>query len=172
MSEHHGFRHIRARAQRVLDKGRRNRLAADGDDEVARAIDKAQSAVAPLADIAGAQPSVGTLDLARRFIVLPVAVEQIRAAHQHFAVVRERDIDTFDGGADIARAREGAALAGDDAARLLGLAVHLDDIDAVDLPERRGLGRQRGAAADHQLQPVKAELVENRPENQRPQRSR
>src|SRR4029079_14366976 len=151
--EHHGFRHIRARAQRVLDERRRNRLAADGDDEVARAVDEPQRAPAPLADIAGAQPSVGALDLACCFVVLPVPVKEILAADQHFAVVRKLDFDAVDGGADIARPGETTALPGTDAARLFGLPVHLDHVDAVDLPERRGLGRQRGDAAAHKLQP-------------------
>ncbi len=120
-------------------------------------------------DVAGAEPPVGAKHRPRRFLVLPVAFKQVGALHQHFAVVGKLQVDAFDNSADIAGPRKGAALAGNDAPRLLGLAVHLDDVDAVDLPERRGLGRQRGAAADHELQPVEAELVEDRPENQRPQ---
>ena len=58
-------------------------------------------------------------------------------------------------------------MSSNDAACLLGLAVHLDHVEAIDLPKHRGLGRQRCAAADHKLQPVEAEFVENRPENQR-----
>ena len=132
----------------------------------ARSI-KPQGTVAPFADIAGTQPAIGAFDLARRLIIVPIALEQIGAADQHFAILGQPDLDAFDRRADIAGAREGAALAGDDAAGFLGLAVHLDDVDAVHMPERHGLGRQRGAAADHQLQLVEAELVEDRPENQR-----
>ena len=56
-------------------------LPPDGDQEIASAIDEPQGAVSPLADIAGAKPAIGTLDLARRFFVAPIAFEQVRAAH-------------------------------------------------------------------------------------------
>ncbi len=105
--------------------------------KVARPIDQPQRAVAPFADIAGVQPAVGVFDLARRFLVAPITFEQVGAAHQHFAVLSQQNFEALDRRADIARAREGAALAGDDAAGFLGLPVHLDDVDAVHLPKRR-----------------------------------
>ena len=87
------------------------------------------------------QPSAPFTSL-RRFLIAPIALEQVRTPHQHFAVIRQADVQAFGRRADIARARKRATLTGDDAAGFLGLAVHLDDIDAIDLPKRRRLGRQ------------------------------
>ena len=52
--EYDGFGNVRARAQRVLDIGGRDCLAAGGDDEVACAIDEPQRTVAPFAYVARA----------------------------------------------------------------------------------------------------------------------
>ena len=123
--------------------------------------------VAPFADIAGAQPAVLALDGAGRIRIVPVAIEQIGTLHQHFALVGERDLPARSHGADVAGARKRPALAADDAAGGFGLAVHLHHVDAEHLPQRHGLGRQRRAGADHELQPVKAELVEDRHEHAR-----
>ena len=102
----------------------------------------------------------------RRFAVAPVAVEQVGRAHQDLTVFGELHLDALGDRADVAGARKRPALAGDDAARRLGLSVHLDDIDAQHVPHRHGLGRQRRAAGGDQLELVEADLVEDGPEHQ------
>src|SRR5262249_15698259 len=91
--------------------------------------------------------------------VSPIAFEKVRTPHENFAVLRQLDLEPFDWRADIAWPWEGTTLSGNDAAGLFRLAVHLDDIDAIPVPERGDFGRQTGATADHQLQFVKPELV-------------
>ena len=121
----------------------------------------------PFADIAGAQPAVLVLDGARCVLVVPIALEQIGAAHQDLAVFGKLHVPASGSGADISGPRKLSALAGDDAARVFRLAVNLHNVDAVHLPKRHRLGRQRRAAADDELQAIEAELVENRAKDRR-----
>ncbi len=165
MAEHDGLGEIGARPQRVLDERGRDGLAAGGDEEVARAVDEAQAAVAPFADVAGAHPAVGAEHGLGGLRVVPVALEQVGRAHQDLAVLGELHLEALGDRADVARPRERPALSGDDAARRLGLAVHLAHVDAQHVPHRHGLGGQRRAARDHQLQVVEADLVEHRAEH-------
>ena len=167
VTEHDHLGHIGAGAQDILDERRRDRLAAGGHDEVARTVDEPERALVPFANVAGAQPAVLALDGSGSFRIVPVAIEQIGTPHHHFAVAGELDLPASGHGADVAGTRKRPALAGDDAARGFGLAVHLYQVDAEHLPQRHGLGRQRGAGADHELQPVEAELVEDGHEHAR-----
>src|SRR5512143_847747 len=98
------------------------------------------------------------LDLARRLVIAPVALQQVRAAPPYLAVCGENNVHAFDRRTDASGPGERPALACDNAASLFGLSVHFDDVDTVDLPKRSGFGGQRGAAADDQLEPIKAEL--------------
>src|ERR1700675_773617 len=104
MAEPRGLGDVGARAQEALDERRGDGLAARRHDEVAGAIDELEPAVAPLAHIAGLEPAVGH-DRARRGRVLPVALEQIVAAHQYLAVVGKLDAPAVDDGADVAGPR-------------------------------------------------------------------
>src|SRR5262249_59745876 len=93
--------------------------------------------------------------------VSPIAFEKVRTPHENFAVLRQLDLEPFDWRADIAWPWEGTTLSGNDAAGLFRLAVHLDDIDAIHVPERGDFGPQTAATADHQLQFVKPEIVQD-----------
>src|SRR5262245_182122 len=74
-------------AQSILDQRRRNGLPARSDNEIPGTIDQPQVAIAPFTDVDGAQPTVGTLDLAGSFVSAPIGIEQIRSAHQNFSAV-------------------------------------------------------------------------------------
>jgi hypothetical protein len=102
-----------------------------------------------------------------RLRVVPIGLEEIGTLHQHFAIARKLDLPARGHGSHIARAGKRAALAANDAAGGFGLPVHFDDIDAEHLPERHGFRRQRRAGAEHELQLVEAELVEDRHEHAR-----
>src|SRR6201981_3643053 len=167
VAEDDRLRDIGAGAQDVLDKRRRDRLAAGGDDETAREVAETRRAGVPFADIAGAQPAVRAFDRAGRLRVVPIGLEEIGTLHQHFAIARKLDLPARGHGSHIARAGKRAALAANDAAGGFGLPVHFDDIDAEHLPERHGFRRQRRAGAEHELQLVEAELVEDRHEHAR-----
>src|SRR5262245_55427933 len=97
---------IGACAQRILDQRRRNRLSARGDNEIPGPIDQPQAFASPFTDVACAQPTVSTLDLAGSLVSAPIAVEQIRSAHQDFSVVRQAHFKPLDRRAHIARARK------------------------------------------------------------------
>src|SRR5262249_11962719 len=71
-------RDIGTGAQDVFDEGRRDGLAAGRDDEIARAVDKAQRARVPFA---GAQPAVLAPDRAGCVRIVPIGLEQIGALH-------------------------------------------------------------------------------------------
>ncbi len=114
------------------------------------------------------QPS-SLLHGAGRLLVVPVAVEQIGAVHQHLAVVGELAPPSPPARC---RRRPGAET-GPRWPLMMPPAVSVwpyisHHVDAEHLPERHGLGRQRRAAADHQLELVEAELVEDRPEHAGP----
>src|SRR5262249_27379443 len=156
-----GLGNIGARAQHVFDKRWGDRLPAGGDEKVARSVDETQASICPLTNVARAKPTIGTHDVAGCRFVFPIAVEKVGTAHENSAVLRQLDLEPFDWRTDIAGPWERTTLSGNDAAGLFRLAVHLDDIDAVHVPERGDLGRQTGATADHQLQFVKAELVQD-----------
>ena len=166
-----GLGDIGACPQDVLDVGRRERLAAGGNDEVARAVEEAQPPVLPFADVAGAQPPVGAAHFARRLGLADVFLEHIVAAElnlsPHLARLGEPQLPARRQRADVAGAWKRALLAADDRADLLGLPVRLAQVRAPDLPQRGGLLRQRGAGANHEPQLVEAELVQHRPEDQR-----
>src|SRR5262249_27279724 len=91
MAEDDRLRDIGAGAQDVLDERRRDRLAAGGDDEIARAVDEPQRAGVPFADVAGAQSAVRALDRAGCLRVVPIALEEIGTLHQHFAIACKLD---------------------------------------------------------------------------------
>ena len=126
----------------------------------ARSIEP-EAAVAPFADVAGAHPARGAEHGERGLGAVPVALEQVGRSDQDLAVVRQPHLEALRHRADVARPREGAALAGDDAAGRLGLAVHLAHVDAQHVPDRHGLGRQRRAARDDELQLVEADLAQH-----------
>src|SRR3954468_20148634 len=68
--------------------------AARGDDNVLLAVDDFDVSVAPLADVAGMQPTVDHC-LARQFGVLVIAGENHAAAHQHLAVLGKADLGSL-----------------------------------------------------------------------------
>ena len=132
----------------------------------ARSTSRSAPRLSPFADVAGAQPAVGGLDRSRCFVVAPIALEQIGAVNQDLAILRQANVPARRRRADIAGRGKRSALAADDPARGLRLTVYFDDVDAVHLPERHALRRQRRAAADDQFQLIEAELVQDRPEHE------
>ena len=168
MPDDHGFGHVGAGAQQALDERRRQRLAARGDDEIARTVDQFEPAILEFADIAGAQPSVLAEHFAGHAWIVPVAVEKEITAYQDLVGGRQSHLDAGGDGADVAWPRKRAPLTRDNRACLLGLAVDLAEVHAPHLPERHGLRRQRRAARYDELQCVEAKFLEHRSEHERP----
>ena len=90
---HHGLRDPAGLLEVVLEVGRREVLAARGDDDVLLAAgDRDEAVGVDRAEVAGVQPAV--VDRAeRRVVVLVVAAEDVRAADQQLAVVGDLDLD-------------------------------------------------------------------------------
>ena len=141
--------------------GRRQRLAARGDDEVARAIDEAEprrpstrrrrrcaASRPPPAPRASPPhcPSSSSKTCSPRMRISPDSAS--------FSSHPGATVPTSPG-----RGKR-LALAGDDGAGLLGLAVDLADVHAPDLPQRHRLGRQRRTPADDEAERVEPQLVE------------
>ena len=99
VADDHALADQRVRAQPVLEHGRRDVLAAGGDDELLLAAGDAQEAVVvELADVAGVEPAVARAPRRWPSSLLSVAAEDVAALDQDLAVVGDAD-----------RARRGAA---------------------------------------------------------------
>ena len=87
VADHHALRDQRVLLHLGLDVRRGDVLAAGGDDDVLLAAGDLEEAVGvDLADVAGVEPAVDER-LAGRLVVLVVALEDVRPAHQDLAVV-------------------------------------------------------------------------------------
>ncbi len=134
----------------VLDHGRRDVLAARGDDEFLLAPgDREVAVLVEGADVAGVEPAVGQR-LGGRRLVLPVLLEDVLAVQQHLAVVRDahhgarqRLADRTDLG--LVPRVEGRGRTG------LGQAVALQHREADAAEEVAEPLAQRGAAGDRVL---------------------
>ena len=87
---------VLVRLDRVLDRLRRDVLAARGDDDVLLAIGDADEAVLDDADVAGLEPALGVDRVARRVGLVVVALHDVRAARQDLAVLRDLHLDAVD----------------------------------------------------------------------------
>src|SRR2546428_1554852 len=161
-----GVADVGARAQARLDLRRADVLAAGGDHEVLPPVDEAEGTLGcPLGDVAREQPAVAVRGR-RRLGVAPVAREEIGTAHAQLAVVAERDLDVGRRRSDVAGPRVRPALARDEGAARLRLAVRLAQVHAPDLPERGHRRRQRRAAGDQQPHPREADLLQQHAEHE------
>ena len=85
LADHGHLRDRGMRCDRFLDLAGVDVEPGD-DDDVLRSLDEAQPAVRIRdADVAGAQPTIFGEHARRRVVVLPVAREDVRAAHLHLA---------------------------------------------------------------------------------------
>ena len=117
------------------------------DDHVLRAAAQRQEAVGvELAEIAGVVPAVDQAGTGRLF-VLPVAGEDVRAAHEDLAVLRDPDLDTRQRHADGRHVLLVEPIEGH-ARRALGRPVPLEDVDAHVLPAVAEGGIERRPARD------------------------
>ena len=91
----------RGALDRGLDVRRRHVLAGGVDDELLLAVDDLQIAVlVELADVAGVQPAIGVDRLGGLLGRAAVAEHHDLAAHEHLAVIGDRDLDAGRGRAD------------------------------------------------------------------------
>ncbi len=104
-------------------------------------------------------PTVAVEDRARRFLVLPIALEHVRPVHQDLAVAGDLHLDTGDGNADRAEPVLVEPVERD-RRRALGGAVTLQDIDAEVAPGLAERGIERGAARDDVAEPAAELLVD------------
>ena len=89
---HHGLGDPARLLEVVLDVGRREVLAARGDDDVLLAAgDEEEAVLVERAEVAGVQPAVDDRAEAR-VVVLVVAAEDVRALDQDLAVVGDLDL--------------------------------------------------------------------------------
>ena len=139
--------------EHVLEVLRRDVLPAGGNDHVLLAIGDGQEAVlVERADVSGVEPAVSRERGSRRRLVIQVAREHGRPAEQDLAVLGQLQLDAGD------RRPHGPELVvrgpvDGRGARLLGLAVALEDQDAEHVEELGYLLRERSAARDRSAQP-------------------
>src|SRR5712691_11890005 len=98
-----------------------------------------------MADVPGAKPAVLRKDLARRLFVLEVAGEDRVGLDQHFAVVRNPQLDAGQGRPDAAEAVARGTV-DRRTGRALGEPVALEDDHVERREEFDDLLRERGAA--------------------------
>src|SRR5207248_11806603 len=136
----------------VLDVLRGDVLAAGRDDDVLLAIgDRQEAALVDLAHVAGMEPAVAREDGPGRLFVLVVAGEYRLPLDQDLTVVRDRDVDPGERGAD--RAELEVARAVDvRRGRAFGLPVALENQGVQRVEELGDLLRQRRAARDRAAQ--------------------
>src|SRR5207244_1003026 len=120
----------------------------------------------PLGDVAREQPAVAVRGR-RRLGGAPGAREEIGTAHAQLAVVAERDLDVGRRRSDVAGPRVRPALARDEGAARLRLAVRLAEVHAPRLPEGGHRRRQRRAAGDQQPHAREADLLQQPAEDER-----
>ena len=173
-AEHGDVLDVRAELEAVLDVVRDVALALRGVHHLRQAAEHDQVAVGlDIAGVAGVQPAVGER-LARRLVLLVVAVEDALRAHQDLAAVADPHLDAGERPADrvqphlvrVLHRVEGAAL---------GLAVELAQLDAERAVEDEGVLADRLAAGEGIAHARQAELVLDRAADEqfaeRPQRA-
>ena len=90
VADHHALADQRVQADLVLEHGRRDVLAAGGDqDLLLPAGDLDEPVDVELAQVAGVEPAVGVDRGRRGLVVLPVALHHLAALEQQLAVVRD-----------------------------------------------------------------------------------
>jgi hypothetical protein len=142
VADHDRLADVLVGLRQVLDRLRRDVLAARGDDDVLLAVgDPQEAAAVDLADVAGVEPPVGVDHLRRRVGLVVVALHHVRTSREDLSVRCDRHLD-----------------AGDRLAHRADLEV----VWGVDGYDRRGL-RQPVAFEDHQARGVE-ELVDLRRE--------
>ena len=126
-----------------------------------------ESVLVERAEVARVVPAVPVEHGARRFLVLPVALEDVGASREHLAVVGDLHLDARERRADRAETVEPEAIEGD-AGRALGSPVSLDDLDSELAPRLAERGIERGAAG-HDVAETAAELTVDAEEDEPPQ---
>ena len=157
--------------ERVLDVLGIDVRAVGEDDHVLLAAPQPQEAVlVELAEVAGVVPAVLVEDRARRLLVLPVPLEDIRTARDHLAVRGDLHLDAG------YRCADGPETVQVDAVerergRALGRSVPLEHIDA-ELAPRLTERRIEGGAAGHDVAEAAAELTVHAEEDDAAERHR
>src|SRR6516165_5333268 len=144
MAERDRLADERAEFELVLDELRCEGLAAGELADVLGAIDDHQVAARiNEAGVAGAQPSVRRHGVMGRLVLLVIALEHARRAHQHLARRIDAHLDARADPADRIRIGLGVGLQRDQAA--LGRAVELLEVDAERAEEAERVGPERRA---------------------------
>ena len=151
---HHGLGDPAGLLEVVLDVGGREVLAAGRDDDVLLAAgDRQVAVVVELAEVAGVQPAVAVERLGGGLGVLPVAREDVRAAHQDLAVLGDRHLDAGQRRARPCRTGTGSGVLTVPTPVDLGHAVALQHRHARGVEEledlRRRSARRRSTACAH-----------------------
>ncbi len=154
--------------QGVLDLGRRDVLAAGGDDDVLDAVDDLDvGAVDPLADVAGVQPPVGVDGLGGLVRLVPVAGEDAGVAGEDLAgLLVDPEVDAGLRFADGAELDPPGSVDGGDRG-VLGHPVDLVDDHADAEEELQHLGRDRRGARPGGADLAQPDAVAQGPEDQR-----
>src|SRR5207249_9790858 len=140
--------HRRVRLEHELDLPRIDVEAARDDQLLDPAPDRERAVIPDLADVTGAEETVGRERLFRRFGVAPVAPEHLAALEQHLVLLAELDLDAGKRVADASWLARPLVRVGDhDPALGDAVALHrwLPEQLRAALEER---GRQRRRAAD------------------------
>ena len=134
-------------ADRVLDVlGIDLEAVGEGDHVLLPTVQPEKAVVVELAEVAGVVPATRQRRL-RRLVVLPVALEDVRPAGQHLAVLARPDLDAGKRNADRAKAIATKAIEGQ-RGRALGHAVALQDVDTHVAPGFAKRGVERGRTRD------------------------
>ena len=155
--------------EQAFDPLRRDILALVVDDDVLLAVGDHQPAgIVDPADVAGAQPAVGQ---GHRAVLgaLPIAVHDILAAHEDFAVRGDAQLGIGERRPDGGDRDPGPRPVARDHRPGLGLAIALQYGHPHELEEAADLGRQRRAARHHRLQRAAEALADRRGDGPRDQ---
>ena len=156
VADDHGVLDVGAELQLVLDVGRRDVLAASGDDDVLLAVHNPEIFVLPGADVAGVEPAFPVDRLRGELRVLEVALEDVGPAREDLAVIGQRHLDAGHRLPDRSDAWALDAVDGDHARRL-GQPVSLDERDPEGVVVLEQLRRRRRRAAHSEMGAVEAE---------------
>src|SRR6266851_6038245 len=161
----------RVRGQHVLDVfGVDLRAVGEDDHVLLSSVQPEEPILVERAEIAGVVPGVLVEDGARRFLVLPIALEHVWTPREDLAVLGDRDVHTGQRRADGAQAVVLDAVERQPRGAL-GRSVALNDVDAQLSPRfaERGI---EGGTSGHDVAEAPAELAVNAEEKRAPERQR